>query len=55
MVGLAQMAAISLLEEANSFNTPDWVIKDVTADLNYKNGYLDGLKTWVANKLIQKD
>lgn len=27
-------------EEANTFVTPDWVIKDVTSDLNYKNGYL---------------
>ena len=27
-------------EEANAFTTPDWVIKDVTSDLNYKNGYL---------------
>jgi len=27
-------------EEANTFETPDWVIKDVTGDVNYKNGYL---------------
>lgn len=27
-------------EEANNFKTPEWVIKDVTSDLNYKNGYL---------------
>lgn len=27
-------------EEANDFETPDWVKRDVTADLNYKNGYL---------------
>ena len=27
-------------EVANNFQTPNWVIKDVTADLNYKNGYL---------------
>lgn len=27
-------------EEANNFNTPSWVIKDVTHDENYKNGYL---------------
>lgn len=27
-------------DDANSFKTPEWVIKDVTADLNYKNGYL---------------
>ncbi len=27
-------------EEANDFKIPSWVIKDVTSDLNYKNGYL---------------
>lgn len=27
-------------EEANDFQTPNWVIKDVTSDLNYKNGHL---------------
>ena len=27
-------------EEANKFQLPDWVIKDVTSDKNYKNGYL---------------
>lgn len=27
-------------EQANSFETPDWVIKDVTSDINYKNGHL---------------
>lgn len=27
-------------EIANNYETPDWVIKDVTSDLNYKNGYL---------------
>lgn len=27
-------------EQANSFETPDWVIKDVTNDIEYKNGYL---------------
>lgn len=27
-------------EEANNFKTPNWVIKDVTDDVNYKNGYL---------------
>lgn len=27
-------------EEANNFQTPNWVIKDVTSDLNYKNGHL---------------
>ncbi|MBO5478043.1 MAG: adenylate cyclase [Clostridia bacterium] len=27
-------------EQANNFETPDWVIKDVTNDIEYKNGYL---------------
>lgn len=27
-------------EEANNFQTPNWVIKDVTSDLKYKNGHL---------------
>lgn len=27
-------------EEAESFKEPDWVLKDVTSDLNYKNGHL---------------
>lgn len=27
-------------EEANNYETPDWVIKDVTDDKYYKNGYL---------------
>ena len=27
-------------EEANKFITPEWVIKDVTNDIRYKNGYL---------------
>ena len=27
-------------EEANNFEMPSWVIKDVTSDLSYKNGYL---------------
>ena len=27
-------------ESANNYGTPSWVIKDVTTDLNYKNGYL---------------
>lgn len=27
-------------EVANNFQTPNWVIKDVTDNLNYKNGYL---------------
>lgn len=27
-------------EEADNFETPDWVIKDVTNDIRYKNGFL---------------
>ena len=27
-------------EEARKYKTPDWVIKDVTDDINYKNGHL---------------
>jgi len=27
-------------EKAKEFKTPDWVIKDVTSDKRYKNGYL---------------
>lgn len=27
-------------EKAKEFKTPDWVIKDVTADVRYKNGHL---------------
>ena len=27
-------------EESDSFKDPDWVIKDVTDDINYKNGHL---------------
>lgn len=27
-------------EKANNFKTPNWVIKDVTSDLDYKNGHL---------------
>ena len=27
-------------EESNTYKTPDWVIKDVTSDVNYKNGHL---------------
>ena len=27
-------------EESDNFPTPDWVIKDVTDDVNYKNGHL---------------
>ena len=28
------------MEEANSFETPDWVLKDVTDDVRYKNASL---------------
>lgn len=28
------------IESAENYKTPDWIIKDVTTDLNYKNGYL---------------
>ena len=28
------------LEEAKAYRTPNWVIKDVTDDVRYKNGYL---------------
>ena len=28
------------VEDANEYKTPDWVVKDVTTDFNYKNGYL---------------
>ena len=27
-------------EKARAFETPKWVIKDVTDDIRYKNGYL---------------
>ena len=27
-------------EESNNYREPDWVIKDVTSDINYKNGHL---------------
>ena len=27
-------------EESNNYQEPDWVIKDVTSDINYKNGHL---------------
>ncbi len=27
-------------EESNNYKEPTWVIKDVTSDINYKNGYL---------------
>ena len=27
-------------EESDNYNTPDWVIKDVTDNVNYKNGHL---------------
>ena len=28
------------LEEAKSYVTPNWVIKDITDDIHYKNGYM---------------
>lgn len=28
------------IESAENYKAPDWIIKDVTTDLNYKNGYL---------------
>lgn len=28
------------IESANNYLTPSWIIKDVTTDLNYKNGHL---------------
>ena len=27
-------------EESNKFEDPKWVVKDVTSDINYKNGHL---------------
>ena len=39
--GLAYLEIeFSNTESANDYLTPNWVIKDVTTDLNYKNGYL---------------
>ena len=39
--GLAYLEIeFSNTESANNYSTPNWVIKDVTTDLNYKNGYL---------------
>jgi len=39
--GLAYLEIeFSNTESANGYLTPNWVIKDVTTDLNYKNGYL---------------
>ncbi len=39
--GLAYMEIeFATEEESNNFKTPDWVIKDVTSDINYKNGHL---------------
>lgn len=28
------------LKSTSNYGTPSWVLKDVTTDLNYKNGYL---------------
>ena len=39
--GLAYMEIeFASIEEANSYKTPDWVIKDVTNDIRYKNASL---------------
>ena len=39
--GLAYMEIeFPTLEESLAFDTPDWVIKDVTDDIDYKNGHL---------------
>ena len=39
--GLAYMEIeFANMEEALAYETPDWVIKDVTDDVNYKNGHL---------------
>jgi CYTH domain-containing protein len=39
--GLAYMEIeFASIEESNAYGNPDWVIKDVTADINYKNGHL---------------
>ena len=27
-------------KESREYKEPDWVIKDVTSDINYKNGHL---------------
>ena len=39
--GLAYMEIeFKTKEESDNYNTPDWVIKDVTDNVNYKNGHL---------------
>ena len=39
--GLAYMEIeFANIEEANLYNTPDWVIKDVIDDIRYKNASL---------------
>ena len=39
--GLAYMEIeFASIEESDAYGNPDWVIKDVTADINYKNGHL---------------
>ena len=39
--GLAYMEIeFASIEESDAYGNPDWVIKDVTSDINYKNGYL---------------
>ena len=41
LVGLAYLEIEFVdTESAENYEAPDWVIKDVTTDLNYKNGYL---------------
>lgn len=41
LLGLSYMEIEFNSEEtANGFTTPDWVIKDVTNDIRYKNGHL---------------
>ena len=39
--GLAYMEIeFASIEESDAYGNPDWVIKDVTNDINYKNGHL---------------
>ena len=43
-------------EEAKNYKEPEWIIKDVTDDINYKNGYLarygipENYYTYINNK-----
>ncbi len=36
-------------DESNNYKEPNWVIKDVTSDINYKNGHLAryGIPEWI--------